>query len=108
MTKATFVRAVSRVIALYLLIWALADCTYLPQYLHSYVHHRVDRNIFIERDYWTDYYLIEIAFMLVRIFCLLLGTAFFWKAGPTVARLLSLPEDGAEKQSEEPNFDGGQ
>ena len=91
MMKAEFVRILSRLIAFYLLAWALTDCTYLPQYLLSLAHHFNDTN------YWRNYYLLETASMVLRIAALSLAAAYFWNAGPRVLRLFSPSDDGSEK-----------
>jgi hypothetical protein len=40
MTKAEFVRVVSRLFPMYLLAWAFTGCTFLPDLLHSFAHKR--------------------------------------------------------------------
>jgi len=91
MTKTEFIRIASRIIALYLLAWALADCTYLPQFLYSLVHHLT------HQDYWAGYYKLETASMVLRIAALMLGVLFFWNGGPAIVRLLSPSETTAEE-----------
>ena len=96
MTKTEFVRILSRLFALYLLAWALTDCTYLPQYILSLVHH-LNQHIVVDADYWRGYYLLETASLVLRIAALSLATVYFWNAGPRVLRLFAPPDDGAEK-----------
>jgi hypothetical protein len=96
MTKTEFVRILSRFFALYLLAWALTDCTYLPQYIHSLVHH-LNQHIVVDVDYWRDYYLLETASLVLRIAALSLAGVYFWNAGPRVLRLFTPSDDGAEK-----------
>jgi hypothetical protein len=91
MTKPEFVRILSRLFALYLLAWALTDCTYLPQHLLSLTHHWNDTN------YWRNYYLLETASMVLRIAGLSLAAVYFWNAGPAVMRLFTPEELQAEE-----------
>lgn len=90
MTRPELVRILSRLFALNLLAGALTDCTYLPQYLVSLVHHLNDSN------YWKNYYLLETASMVLRIAALSLAAVYFWNAGPRVMRLFSPRELGVE------------
>jgi hypothetical protein len=95
MTKTEFVRILSRLFALYLLAWALTECTYLPRYIHSLVHY-LNHPIHVDTDYSKDYYLLESASLVLRIAGLSLAVLYFWNAGPTVMRLFTPKELEAE------------
>jgi hypothetical protein len=99
-TRTEFVRIVSRAIALYLLIWAMLDCTYLPQFLYSLLHHLSQGSTFANQNYWSGYYMLETASLVLRIAALSLGALYFWNAGPAILRLLSPPEKSTEEQNE--------
>jgi hypothetical protein len=90
-TKAELVQVVSRLFALFLLAWAIANITYLPQYLHSAIHH-FNRTSLGDGDYWTRFYVLEIASLALRTACLFLAAMIFWKCGPRVAKIF-LPAD---------------
>ncbi len=99
MTKQEFIRILSRAIALYFAAWALAECTYLPQYLLSLTHHlsyRVELNF----EYWSSYYILETASLVLRIAALSLASLYFWKAGPKVMALFSANEEASNQTSD--------
>jgi hypothetical protein len=100
MTKTELARLASRVIALYLLIWALLECTYLPQFLYSLLHHLNSGSVFANQNYWTGYSLLETASLVIRIAALFLGVLFFWNAGPKILRLLLPVKINTEEQTE--------
>lgn len=100
MTKTEFVRIASRAIALYLSICALLDCTYLPQFLYSLLHHLSPGSAFANQKYWSGYYMLESASLVLRIAVLSLGALYFWNAGPAILRLLSPLEKSAEEGDE--------
>jgi hypothetical protein len=79
----------SRILALYLLTWALLECTYLPQFLYSLLHHLGKRGVFADQDYWSGYYMLETASLVLRIAALSLAVVHFWNAGPKVMRLFT-------------------
>jgi len=88
-TKTEFIRIVSRVFALFVLLCAVVDCTYFPQYLHSLVHHLNEKRALADQGYWTRYYVLETASLTVRTFGYFLLGVIFWNPGPRVLRLLS-------------------
>jgi len=95
MTRKEFVQIASRAFALYFLVIALTDCTYLPQYLNSLVHHFNIRAGGPESAYWDRYYILETASLILRIAGFLLAAACFWNAGPRIERIFS-PAERAE------------
>jgi hypothetical protein len=100
MTKTEFLRIASRAIALYLFVCALLDCTYLPQFLYSLLHHLSQGSAFANQNYWSGYYMLETASLVLRIAVLSLGVLYFWNAGPAILRLLSPPEKSTKEQNE--------
>jgi hypothetical protein len=90
-TRAELVQVASRLFALFLLAWAIADITYIPHYLHSLAHY-INRPILDADDYWKRYYLLESAALVLRMACLFLAAMIFWKGGLRVAKLF-LPTD---------------
>ena len=81
MTKTEFVRVLSRAFALYLLAGALLECTYLPQFLYSLMHHLSEGRAFVNQSYWRGYYILETSSLVLRIAAMILGVLFFWTAG---------------------------
>jgi hypothetical protein len=86
MMDAKLARIASRTFALYLMSWALLDCTYLPQYLLSLVHHLGESDL-RDQNYWKNYYLLEVASLVLRVAGTALASAYFWNAGPRIMRL---------------------
>jgi len=100
MTKTEFLRIASRTVALYLSIWVLVECTYLPQVLYSLMHHLSQGSAFTNQNYWTGYYKLELASLVLRIAALTLGVLFFWNPGPSILRLLSSSEERIDEQDQ--------
>ena len=96
LTKPELVRIVCRAFALYLLLCAIIDFTYYPQYLNSLVHHLQARKTQSDDGYWTRYYLLETASLTVRAFGLLLGGLIFWNPGARILGLFRLGETLAD------------
>jgi hypothetical protein len=86
----------SRAFALLLTTWALVDVTYLPEHLFALSHHLNLRSALATHDYWSSYYWTITVFHLVRILGLFLAAALFWRCGPGVEALFSLPQDDQE------------
>jgi hypothetical protein len=92
MTRAEFIRVLSRAFAVYFLVCALADFTFLPRYLNSLVHHFNLRSGGSESAYWCRYCVIDTASLILRIAGFLLGVACFWNPSPRIERILSPAE----------------
>jgi len=93
LTRLELIRIVSRAFALYLLLCALIDFTYYPQYLNSLFHHLEAKRSLSDDGYWTHYYVLETASLTVRAFGLLLGGLICWKPGVRLLRLFG-PSEG--------------
>jgi len=93
MSRKESVLLVSRAFALFLISWALADVTYLPERLFTLFHHLNQRSVLATRDYWSTYDLLLTGSVVVRILALFLAAAVFWRGGPRVQTLLS-PQHG--------------
>jgi hypothetical protein len=55
----------------------LADATYLPERLFALSHHLNQGSMLVAHEYWGRYYEITIAFLLLRVFGLLLAAGIF-------------------------------
>jgi hypothetical protein len=88
MTKTEFIRIVSRVFALYLLVCAVMECTYFPQFLNSLIHRLNETADLQNMGYWKRYYVLETASLTVRAFGYFLGSLIFWNPGQRVLSLL--------------------
>jgi hypothetical protein len=102
MSKKELVLLASRVFALLLFSWALAEITYLPERLFALFHHLNERSVLATHDYWSTYYAIIITFLAARIFVLLIAAVLFWKCGMWLQNLLLPPENVAAEPSSVP------
>ena len=93
LTKSELVRIVCRAFALYLLLCALIDFTYYPQYMNSLLHHLQANGSRSDDGYWTRYYVLETASLTVRSFGLLLGGLTLWNPGARIVRFFD-PSEG--------------
>ena len=96
MPRKELVLLLSRAFALLLSSWALVEVSYLQERLFALSHHINERSVLATHDYWSSYYLIVTAFLVVRILALLLAAALFWRCGPRVQALFSPREDNQE------------
>ena len=80
-TPRTFARILSRAFSLYLLVWALSNLLYLPEFLFSffhYLHLPAETN---QRHYWLIYYLTRAVAESLRSLALLIFSGYLWKNG---------------------------
>jgi hypothetical protein len=80
----------SRTLALLLVVWALAEASYLPESLHSflrYINREPGSSTAIQ--YWRHYYLIRLSFGLTRMLGFSLLARWLFRGGPEVEELLS-------------------
>jgi hypothetical protein len=91
---------VSRAFALLLTTWALIEITYLPHYLFALFHHLSLRSALATYDYWSLYYLILTVSCVARMIAMFLAAALFWRCGPRVEALFSLPQDDQEPSAQ--------
>ncbi|HEY6371802.1 MAG TPA: hypothetical protein VIX37_14575 [Candidatus Sulfotelmatobacter sp.] len=79
----------SRTLATLLTVWALADVSYLPERVHSFLHyfnHEPASSTAIE--YGRHYYLIQLGFLVARIVAFSLMARWLYKGGPEIEELL--------------------
>jgi hypothetical protein len=101
MTRKEAVLLVSRALAIFQLICALMELTYLPVRFISLHHHTSRINVLGPSgydDFWSSYYCVDIAFLLVRVIIYLVLALVFWKCGPLVEYFL-LPKSDDQEQS---------
>jgi len=84
MSRRDLVFVVSRAFALYLISWALADITYLPERLLSLSHEMSRGSVLTKYDYWASHYLVVTSFLVIRILALVLAARSFWRCGSRV------------------------
>jgi hypothetical protein len=92
MSRKDAVMLASRTLATLLTVWALAEVSYLPEYLHSFLHylnHAPPSSTAIE--YGRHYYLFRLGFLVTRIVGFSLMARWLYKGGPEIEELL-LPE----------------
>lgn len=74
--------------ALLFIAWAVSEVTYIPERLFSLQHHLAERSVLATQDYWSRYYMIVTATLLLRILGWFIAAAVFWKCGPRLHALL--------------------
>lgn len=85
----------SRVLSVFFTVWALGEVTYLPEFLHSYLHYadpEVVPSAYIH--YMHHYYLLRVGFLVTRIIGYFLMARWLYKGGPGIEELFlpSAPE----------------
>jgi hypothetical protein len=80
----------SRTLAVLLTVWALADLSYLPGRLHSFLHYGTPSST-AATQYLRHYYLIEVGFLVTRVIGYSLMARWLFKGGLEIEELL-LPE----------------
>jgi hypothetical protein len=94
MERRDVVRLVSRALSVIYGVIALAETTYLPERLLSYVHYTNEwRSVRVTGGsiFLPSLYRVEVGLLLIRIAMYLTIAVVFWKCGPWVERTL-LPE----------------
>jgi hypothetical protein len=86
----------SRALALFLISWAFAEVTYLPERLFALSHHLNQSSVLVAHDYWSNYYLIITVFLLLPVLGFLLAAALFWRCGSRVEALFSRQQQNQE------------
>jgi len=94
-TRRDAVILVSRLIGLYLLVWALDNATNLPAYSFSVAHRLGEYSVVLGSSYLRSLDLIELVACMVRVVGLLALSAWFFHAGPRLQALLLPPEKQA-------------
>jgi hypothetical protein len=90
MSKKDALLLASRTLALLLTVWALAEASYLPQNLHSYLRYiNQEPGSPAAVQYLSHYHLITLGFLVTRIVGFSLMARWLYQAGPDVDQLLS-------------------
>ena len=92
MSKKDAVVLASRVVALYLTVWALYEVSFAPESVQSFLHYlkyppTASTNLEY-LDYMRHYYLIRLAFLVTRIVGLALMARWIYKGGAEIEELL--------------------
>jgi hypothetical protein len=82
----------SRTLAVLLTVSALADVSYVPERLHSFLHYFNNESSSAATEYMRHYYLIGLGFLVVRIVGFALMALWLHQCGPEVEELL-LPSE---------------
>lgn len=79
----------SRVLSVLLTVSALAELSYLPEFLHSYLHYISESAPpAAYTQYMQHYYLLRLGFLVTRIIGYFLMARWIHKGGPEVEELL--------------------
>jgi len=79
----------SRTLALLLVVWVLTEVSYLPEYMHSFVHHlRQESVLATAHSYLYWYYLLRLGSLVVRLVGYSLAARWLFKGGPKVVELV--------------------
>ena len=89
MSRKDAVVVASRTLSVFLTVWALGEVSYLPEFIHSYLHY-VDQGAAPSAymQYMHHYYLLRVGFLVTRIIGYFLMARWLHKGGPGVAELL--------------------
>jgi hypothetical protein len=101
MQRKELVLLASRAFALLLIMWALVECSYLPERLFALSRHISERSVMVSHDYWSRYYWIVTSFLALRIAALLFAAVFFWRGGPRVQAFFITEPDLLERTGDE-------
>ena len=99
MTRKEMALLVSRAFAVLLISWAFVEVTYLPERIFALSHHLSQSSVLVAHDYWSTYYIIVTAFLVLRMLALFLAASLFWRCGPRVEALFS-PQHGNQEASQ--------
>ena len=80
----------SRLLAVLLTIWALAEVSYLPTSLYSFLRYsdQGGGTSSIAMHYWHHHYLMSLGFLIIRIVGYTLIASWFYRCGPDIEELL--------------------
>ncbi len=82
----------SRALAVYCLMWFVADLTYLPSNVHSLFHHLESASA-MASPYLRNYYLLELSARLLRMIGLFFAVQWFYRAGPSIEGYFLSPSE---------------
>jgi hypothetical protein len=104
MSKRDVVLLASRALAVFLTVTALVEASYLPEVAHSFLHYlRYEPTSATNMgylDYMRHYYLIRMAFLVIRVVGYSLMARWLYKGGPEIEELL-LPGAPGESTSQD-------
>jgi len=93
---AQVIRIASRLIAAYLLLWALDDLTALPRevlgvahYLHAASSAGLSRTGALDASYLLRTYILDLAANTLRIALWLMAAGWFYRCGPKIQRFFN-------------------
>jgi hypothetical protein len=95
MSRKDAVVLASRTLALLFTVWALAEASYLPEFVHSLRHYIIGATSSTTVEYLRHYYLMRTGFLATRMVGYFLIARWLYKGGPEVEELLS----GAPKEA---------
>jgi len=97
----------SRALAVYCLVWFLADFTYVPSDLLSFWHYRDAYGAITGTTYLRNYHLLTLASRLLRMVLLFFAVQLLYRSGPAMQRyfLASAEEEPDGEQLPPPNSD---
>ncbi len=92
MSKEEAISVVSRALAVLISVWALAEVSYLPEHIQSYVHYMyyettTSTNLSYLR-YMQHIHFTTLAFLVTRLIGYSLLARWLFKGGPDIAELL--------------------
>jgi hypothetical protein len=87
MTKKELVLVTSRAFAMYLIIWALSDLSYISLDIFAAKHYSA-----LPGEYLDRYHRMELYHRLMMIVVLFLGSVWFYRCGPVLERFFSSDE----------------
>lgn len=97
MSRKDAVVIASRILSVFMTVFALAEVSYLPEFLHSYLRYAdqgTGSSAYLQ--YLHHYYLLRTGFLITRIIGYLLMARWLHKGGPGVQELL-LPSSSEQE-----------
>lgn len=92
MSRREIVLLVSRALALLFISSAFSEGTFLPERIFSLSHYSKQSSVLEGLNFTSRYYLILIAFLVLRILAYLVVAMLLWKCGPRVEGIFSQPQ----------------
>jgi hypothetical protein len=89
MTREDAAILASRSLPMLMAVWTLVEVTALPEPIYSLLHHLGHQSALGTRDYWTSYYSVVLAFLVIRILVTSLAGVWFWRGGPLPDKLFT-------------------
>ena len=96
MSRRDAVVLASRLLAVFLSVYALTELSHLPSAVYSFLHYAEGSSLWSQ--YWRHYYLLSLGFLVARIIGLSLMSMWVFRCGPDIEELL-LPASLRESAS---------